>query len=105
MQPDTLTIAALALVLFGVAYNALVARFGRQVDGYIAFVIAFGEVVILLAAAIVYGLPIAAGLLLLHAAAGAPMIIGSVARHTARTELEQRRAEELAARLLREEDH
>lgn len=100
MLPDNLIVAALGLAIAGIGYNALIDRLQRSgaLDGYTAFAVAAGELAVLAAAAYVYGLAIAGGLLLLQATAGAPMILGSMARHAESS----RRARTLAARFLQD---
>jgi NhaP-type Na+/H+ or K+/H+ antiporter len=99
--------ASLALALFGVGYNALVAHLARRgyEAGYLAFLVALGALVILAAAAFVVA-PLGSAALatvavcaLLFAAAGLPMIVGSIQRHvTARERDRQALADEARRR-------
>ena len=77
----------LALVLFGIGYNALVAWLERKgyTEGYLSLIVAFGVTVTLAGVAI---LSIHAALLTLGAfvASGTPMIIGSIVRYLRKRE-------------------
>lgn len=83
-----------ALVMFGAAYNALMARLGDDKEGYTALFVALGVGVTITGVAIVSW---HAALLALasFAASGSPMIIGSVYRYIRKrnSELERIRAE------------
>lgn len=72
----------MALVLFGIAYNALVGWLERRgyTEGYLSLIVAFGVAATLGGAAI---LSIPAALLTLGAfvASGTPMIVGSIIRY------------------------
>lgn len=83
------TIAAvfLGLLLFGIAYNSLVAWLERRryTEGYLSLIVALGVFVTLCGAAV---LSIQAALLSLGAffATGTPMIMGSIVRYIHRRE-------------------
>lgn len=72
----------LGLLLFGIAYNSLVAWLERRgyTEGYLSLIVAFGVAMTLVGVAV---LSIQGALLTLGAfiASGTPMIIGSIARY------------------------
>ena len=73
----------LALILFGMAYNAGVQRLGRQYGdhGYTAWLVVVGVAVTVLGALPQIGLRAGLHLLLAFVASGSPMIVGDVWRH------------------------
>ncbi len=75
----------LALTLFGIGYNALVAWLerNRYTEGYLSLIVALGVLITLLGVAIL-SLPSALLALLAFTATGMPMIIGSIARYITR---------------------
>lgn len=81
----------LALVLFGIGYNSLVAWMERRgyTEGYLSLIVAFGVAVTLAGVAI---LSIPAALLTLAAfiASGTPMIVGSIVRYLRKREAMKR---------------
>lgn len=88
-----LAIVAIALIVFGVSYNALVAyleRHGRE-RGYTAFLVAFGNLVTVGLAAFIIGMWPALIILACFALSGLPMIIGSMTRFMEERETEQSR--------------
>ena len=96
METGSLVAIGLALLLFGIGYNALVAWAERHgyTEGYMSLVVAAGVAVVLLAVAMVNWRS-ALITLIYFAAAGTPMIVGSIARHI--------RAREAAIRQMRDE--
>lgn len=83
----TILAVFLALVLFGIGYNSLVAWLERKgyTEGYLSLIVAFGVAVTLAGVAI---LSIQAALITLGAfiASGTPMIIGSIVRYLRKRE-------------------
>jgi peptidoglycan/LPS O-acetylase OafA/YrhL len=101
MQPVIIA-TFIVLFAFGLVYNVLVAwveRTGRS-EGYVAFLVAGGNLVICAAVALAYD-PRAAGVCLaFNTAAGVPMILGSWWRHTNRRRHDASVAAELARTIL-----
>ena len=73
------------LALFGIAYNWVVARLGRRLEGFTSLAVAFGVLETLALVAIISwqsALVCLVGFL----ASGAPMMIGSISRYIIRRE-------------------
>lgn len=79
---ERLVVALAVLLLFGVLYDLLVTWINRQSTdhGYTAFLVVGGTLVTLAGLAWVAGLQVALVTLVLFAAAGLPMVVGSVRR-------------------------
>ena len=82
VQLDHLVAIYLALLLFGLAYNALVERLEREVPdhGYTSFLVSGGVLVTIMGASILIGWQSALLVLICFTASGLPMIIGSMSR-------------------------
>ena len=88
------------LLLFGIGYNALVAKLEREgyADGYTALLVVGGTLITVVGATIVIGIEAAVQVTLCFVASGTPMILGSIARYSE----ERRAAEEEMRRLAME---
>lgn len=96
-----LALAVLLLLLFGVSYNLVVERFQKRTQRYTAELVVFGVIVTLVASGFIIGWEHALIVMILFAASGIPMIVGSWIR-TARDEEEAKRiAKESAQELTR----
>jgi len=87
-----LIITYLGLFLFSWGYNALVAWLERKGyhDGYVSLMVVGGVVSTVLAATWLIGIEAALILGGAFVSSGAPMIIGSIARHIAQRDREER---------------
>lgn len=88
------------LLLFGIGYNALVAKLEREgyTDGYTALLVVGGTLITVLGVTIVIGIEAAVQVTLCFVASGTPMILGSIVRYSA----ERRATLEEMRRLARE---
>lgn len=92
IDPKSLIITLIALLVFGIAYNALVARIGsRRHRGFTSLLVAAGVMVTLLGVA---ALDLQASLItaIAFVASGTPMILGSIIRYVKAREAEEERA-------------
>lgn len=85
-----LAVAFICLLIFGFFYNLLVERFQKRTQRYTAEFVVGGVLVTVLASALFIGINDALIVLLLFAASGLPMVVGSWVRF-ARDEEEAKR--------------
>lgn len=105
-QPN-LAAAAIILLLACVLFDAYVERLeadGRD-RGYTAILVIAGTLGVLVAFAVSYSVEAALNALVLFAAAGAPMAVGSIHRHQERRRAEERAAAELISQQLKGSPH
>jgi hypothetical protein len=72
---------AMALVLFGIFYNTAIETLGQKLEGYTGLAVVFGVLVTLTVAVIVVPFVYILVLLVLFAASGTPMAVGSIWRY------------------------
>jgi 4-hydroxybenzoate polyprenyltransferase len=72
-----LAIAFIALLVFGIAYNAMVERFQKHTQHYTAEFVVFGVLITILVSGFFIGWNNAGTVLVLFIASGLPMMIGS----------------------------
>lgn len=92
---DAAVVAALGLLLFGLAYSALIHLLNRHGlnDGYVWLEVVVGVAVTLLAASFVVGWGMVAVLFLLFAASGLFPALGDIYRYARARQAESRRSE------------
>lgn len=106
MSDDAVMILVLGgLVVFGVCYNALVAKAEQTETGYTAFLVVGGVLVTVAATAPLIGWQAAALVGLAFVASGLPMVIGSMARYVRRTQAEQQALRSEARRAMGDDGH
>jgi uncharacterized membrane protein len=99
----TYTIVLIALFIFGIGYNWLVAKLEHQGHdrGYMGFIVAFGCAVTLLGLGAIVGWEPVAWAFTCFAASGIPMIAGSIRRHVRARAKARREVLEENARVVR----
>ncbi len=100
MEFGTTTIIILiTLVVFGIAYNHGVALLGNRQRGFTSILVALGVLVTLTG---IYAIDPQSAIITLAAftASGTPMIIGSIARYTAKRHAEETRLAQIAREFL-----
>lgn len=87
---QSMIIALLCLLIFGVLYAAVVRALRRRNPhhGYTPWLVVVGDGVVVAAFAALYGLEAGVALFLMFAAAGTPMIVEFVDDHTAGKKLD-----------------